>query len=144
MVVRAPAHDAATLWPSERIAAELVRHGLGAEVLSIVKRLKAVPKSASAAPGERTTIERHIETLGLDSLLVGPPKRITIVDDVVTKGRMLLAPPRILPRGFPRRSCARSRWFARWGSSPRSRRSLSRAWERSGIDTTTRTGRRRF
>ncbi len=88
------------LWPARKIADELVKHGLGAEVLAVVRRTTPVPKSSQAARGERPTVARHIASLGLDSVLADP-KRITIVDDVVTKGRTLLATASLLAAQFP-------------------------------------------
>ena len=88
------------LWPARRIADELVKRGLGAEVVPIVKRINPVRKSAQAEPGERTTIAQYLESLGLEPLLANP-KRVTIVDDVVTKGRMFLATATLLAERFP-------------------------------------------
>ncbi len=88
------------LWPSRRIADELVKHGLGAEVLAVLLRVAPVPRSSHAAPGERPTVAQHIESFGLDSLLANP-QRITIVDDVVTKGRTLLATASLLRARYP-------------------------------------------
>jgi hypothetical protein len=62
-----------------------VKRGLGREVLPIVKLAKAVPKSSHAAGGGRATVEQHIDSLTLENMLSNP-KRMTIVDDVVTKG----------------------------------------------------------
>ena len=95
----APLVDGA-LWPARRIADELVKRNLRSEVLPIVKRSTAVPKSSHAPAGARATVEQHIESLSLDNLLANP-KRVTIIDDVVTKGRMLLAAGTLLEKRFP-------------------------------------------
>lgn len=47
------------LWPAKRVAEELVDAKLGREVLPIVLRANAVPKSAFAAPGQRPTPRVH-------------------------------------------------------------------------------------
>lgn len=88
------------LWPARRIAEELVLCGLAKDVLPILRRTRAVRRSASAPRGERTTIVEHLESLAIDAVLASPP-RITIVDDVVTKGRMLLATATIIRHRFP-------------------------------------------
>lgn len=86
------------LWPARRIADELVTHGLGAEVL--VTRTTPVMKSATASPGERTTVAGHIDSLRLEPLLADP-KKLTIVDDVMTRGRMAFAMAMLLAARFP-------------------------------------------
>jgi hypothetical protein len=88
------------LWPARRIADELVTHGLGVEVLPIVRRATPVPKSSQANPGERVSLAQHIASLSLEPLLASPTL-ITIVDDVVTKGRMLMATATVLRHIFP-------------------------------------------
>ena len=88
------------LWPARRIADELVARGLGAEVLPIISRTEPVTKSATAGPGERTTIAQHLDSLGLEPLLADP-RKLTIVDDVMTKGRMAFAMGVLLAERFP-------------------------------------------
>jgi predicted amidophosphoribosyltransferase len=88
------------LWPARRIAEALVAHGLGVEVLAVVRRATPVPKSSHATPGERVSLAQHVESLSLEPLLANPV-RITIIDDVVTKGRMLLATATVLRQAFP-------------------------------------------
>jgi hypothetical protein len=81
---------AGALWPARRIADEIVRRGLGKEVISCVRRIIAVKKSAYAAPGERPTAQTHFESMEAKYGLARPT-RIAVVDDVVTKGATLLA-----------------------------------------------------
>jgi predicted amidophosphoribosyltransferase len=88
------------LWPAELIAHALVAAGYGKEVLPYLKRTHAVPKSAFAPLGQRPTFERHCETIQVDAQLI-VPARITIVDDVVTKGRTLFACAQKLRESYP-------------------------------------------
>jgi hypothetical protein len=80
-----------TLWPAERLCYALQAQSLASDVLTCLERVKAVPKSATAGPGERASPEDHFQSLKitLQASLV-PPKRITIVDDVITRGSTFL------------------------------------------------------
>jgi len=93
-------HVPGGLWPAELIARALVKAKLGHEVVPCLRRTVAVPKSAFAPPGERPTIHQHFETLEVERTLL-VPSRLTIVDDVVTKGRTLLACARRLQDSNP-------------------------------------------
>jgi hypothetical protein len=88
------------LWPALRIAEELVRRGLGKEVVPCVRRIIPVKKSAYAAPGERPTAKTHLESLAVDAVLARP-SRVAVVDDVVTKGATLLATASAVKELFP-------------------------------------------
>ncbi len=76
------------LWPSRLIAEALVSRGLGASVLPVLTRVEPVPKSAFQAQGKRPDARRHFETTAIEPALT--TQRITIVDDVITKGSTLL------------------------------------------------------
>ena len=90
------------LWPGKRIADELVAQGLGADVVTAVHRVSAVEKSAYGASGNRPLPARHLETLDLQKTdLLFDPSRITIIDDVVTKGSMLLATASLVAHRCP-------------------------------------------
>ncbi len=67
----------------------------------LLERVIAVPKSAFAAKGERTTPLRHYETMAVVRPLGASPRRITVVEDVVTKGAALLAAASLLQEAFP-------------------------------------------
>jgi len=88
------------LWVPERLAQALESLGLAVAVWPAVRRTDTVPKSAFAAPGERPTAERHHETFEVEHTLA-PPTRIVLVDDIVTKGRTLLAAATRLRESFP-------------------------------------------
>lgn len=96
----APIRDATTLWPAQRISARLVASQFGKELLPCLTRTVAVPKSAFAAVGERPDAQRHFETMAIESSLLRA-KRITVVDDVITKGATLLAAASRVQEAFP-------------------------------------------
>lgn len=88
------------LWVPDRLAAALVGEGLGQLVWCGLKRVFAVRKSATAPAGERPTVQDHYDSFAVESSLV-PPKRIVLVDDVITKGRTLLAAATRVQEAFP-------------------------------------------
>src|SRR5262249_15175390 len=63
-------------------------------------RATAVPKSAIAAPGKRPSVEDHVASFSVERDL-DSPKRITLVDDVVTKGVTVLAAASVVKSVFP-------------------------------------------
>ena len=96
----APLADGA-LWPAERVCEVLVRHGLGSETARLLRRTESVPKSAFCLPGERPTAGRHFATMAAEPLLQYSDARLTLVDDVVTKGSTLLAAASRLAEAYP-------------------------------------------
>lgn len=89
------------LWPSFEICAELVRHGLARESAAIVERFSAVMKSSTAAPGKRPKPMDHIRSMRVVEQTDFMPARITIVDDVITRGATLLGAASHLKHVFP-------------------------------------------
>ena len=96
----APRRDPSSLWIAEQLCRALMNVNLGAQVWSGLRRETAVPKSATASRGERPTIDVHIESLRMNDYLA-PTGVVTLVDDVITKGRTLLACAEILQRSIP-------------------------------------------
>jgi predicted amidophosphoribosyltransferase len=88
------------LWAARHLAVALLNEGLGGAAWPGLRRVRAVRKSATAAPGERPTVYRHYESF-LIELPAIPPERIVLIDDVVTKGRTLLAAATRLQEAFP-------------------------------------------
>ncbi len=104
------AWDSGVVSVTEHLAAALVRAGLGQAAWAGLRRARAVGKSATAAPGERPTVARHYDSFvvgRMDSLCERP--HFVLIDDVVTKGRTLLAAAARLQEAYP---CARVRAFA--------------------------------
>jgi hypothetical protein len=87
-------------WVAEELAHALVRAGLGSMTWAGLHRICAVRKSATASHGARPTVDLHY-----DSFRVEPPSfriaSIVLIDDVITKGRTLLAAAARLREAFP-------------------------------------------
>lgn len=88
------------LWAAKFICERFVLAGLGRETLPCIQRISAVPKSAFAAPGERPTITTHYNSIRAIAGLFTPAK-ITLVDDVLTRGRTSYAAARRALEAFP-------------------------------------------
>lgn len=106
-----------TDWIGERVAWCLKELGLAAEVWPVLRRLHPVRKSAFAAAGERPSVLDHYASFAVErgrgagasacqSSLVWEHRRkelrLTLVDDVITRGRTLLAAAGRLREAFPR------------------------------------------
>jgi predicted amidophosphoribosyltransferase len=83
------------------LAEALVREGLAGSHCDCIRRVRPVPKSATAPPRERPSVERHYDSLAVEFTRVADPARLTLVDDVVTRGRTLLAAATRLHDAFP-------------------------------------------
>lgn len=85
---------------AERLAAALVDAGLGGGLWCGLKRVCPVRKSATAPSFTRPTAAKHY-----GSFMVEPcdwsPARILLVDDVITKGRTLIAAATRVREAFP-------------------------------------------
>ena len=86
---------------AERLAAAFIAEGLGKAIWRGVRRVRRVRKSATASPGSRPTVAEHYDSFAVERG-VAAPSRIILVDDVVTKGRTLLAAAARLREAFPR------------------------------------------
>jgi predicted amidophosphoribosyltransferase len=102
VLVPVPGSDpsATRVWAAERLAVAL--HGvlLGKSVWPGVQRRFPVRKSATALNADRPTTQQHYESLSV-SPLSGAPQRIVLIDDVITKGRTILAAAARLHEAFP-------------------------------------------
>jgi predicted amidophosphoribosyltransferase len=101
-------HIAGRLWAAEELAAALINEGLGGSAWSGLRRVHAVHKSATAPPGARPTVDLHYDSFRVEQASV-PPANVVLIDDVVTKGRTLLAAACRVQEAFP---CAQVRAFA--------------------------------
>lgn len=98
----APLHEADALWPGEMICKEIVRQGLADRIERSLKRLKAVPKSSFARRGERPGVMAHLKSMDATPWLPDTGRRrVTVVDDVVTRGRTLYAGSVLVREAMP-------------------------------------------
>ena len=76
------------LWPTERLCNAIAAAGLAHGVRSVVRRVNAVQKSATAAKEgrPRPTPMDHYDSIAVDSDPSLTSGRITVVDDVVSRG----------------------------------------------------------
>ncbi|MDP9087479.1 MAG: phosphoribosyltransferase [Pseudomonadota bacterium] len=101
-------HIAGGLWAAQHLSVALVNEGLGSRAWTGLHRVRPVPKSATAAPGDRPTAPLHYESFAVEHTSL-PLESIVLIDDVVTKGRTLLAAASRVQEAFPQ---ARIRAFA--------------------------------
>ena len=82
------------------IAQELRRLGYGETISPLIKRTSPVRKSATAGWGNRPSVTEHYQTLEVERDIFQPQK-ITLIDDVLTKGSTVFACARLLHEHFP-------------------------------------------
>ena len=100
--VPASAPRASTLPDSaQRIAAALFHAGFGGGVRPLLLRQSAVRKSATAPAGARPTVAQHYASFEIADPALAGVDEIVLIDDVVTRGRTLLAAACRLRTVFP-------------------------------------------
>jgi hypothetical protein len=93
---------------AEHLAMALIKEGLGHSIWPGLHRICAVRKSATAVPGSRPTVGNHYDSFAIEPAMA-LPREVVLIDDVVTKGRTLLAAAARLQEAIPH---ARIRAFA--------------------------------
>ena len=78
------------LWPALIIAQAFKEKGLVKNILPCLERIKRVPKSSFAKPGERPSVSNHYSSFKVNNSLVSPIQ-IVLIDDVLTKGSTMYA-----------------------------------------------------
>jgi predicted amidophosphoribosyltransferase len=87
-------------WVAAELAQALVQNGVGTVAWPGLRRIRAVRKSATAASAARPTVAAHYESFWVER----PSFRVAsvvLIDDVVTRGRTLLAAAARLREAFP-------------------------------------------
>jgi predicted amidophosphoribosyltransferase len=89
-VPRSAPHVPGSTWVAAHLASALVREGLARGAWTGLHRVRAVRKSATATAGRRPTVFSHYDSFAMD-VCVEAMEHIILIDDVVSKGRTLLA-----------------------------------------------------
>lgn len=108
------APSASMVWAAQRLAVALHGVGLGQIVWPGIERRFPVRKSATALNGDRPRVRQHYESFSVTGSpsITGSlarvctrrptrPERFVLIDDVITKGRTILAAAIRLYESFP-------------------------------------------
>lgn len=78
-------------WAAWQLAVALRELGLAREIWTALERRTPVTKSATAAVGQRPTVWQHYDSMLVTAAPRPLPQKVVLIDDVITKGRTLLA-----------------------------------------------------
>jgi predicted amidophosphoribosyltransferase len=90
-----------SFWVARRLALSLQEAGLAEDVWTGLRRITSVERSSSAWMWERPTVLQHYQSFAVIPS-PRPPAQIVLVDDVITKGRTLVAAAMRLHEAFPK------------------------------------------
>ncbi len=107
VLVPAPGHaprvGSDSSWVPRLLCDAIVKVGAAASVEEYLVREFAVKQSRYSSSAERPTAQVHLDSFGIsmpDGAMF-PPEKIVLVDDVVSRGRTLLAGATALSEAFP-------------------------------------------
>jgi hypothetical protein len=101
-IPRSSPRRAGFLWPAERICACLLAEGLGRDILRCLERTQPVQQASSAAAGQRPNPPDHYASITVRSPRPRAyPNRITLVDDVITRGSSFVGMVPHIQEAFP-------------------------------------------
>jgi hypothetical protein len=95
-------------WAAAELTRALVQAGVGSATWPGLLRISAVCKSATSAKGRRPSVAGHYDSFQVEPLKFRPTS-VVIIDDVITRGRTLLAAAARVHEALPD---ARIRTFA--------------------------------
>jgi hypothetical protein len=101
-LVPVPGSDpsATRVWAAERLAVALHGVQLGSSIWQGIQRRFPVRRSATAFNADRPTLQQHYDSFSVPNVSSAPAS-IVLVDDVITKGRTILAAAARLHEAFP-------------------------------------------
>jgi adenine/guanine phosphoribosyltransferase-like PRPP-binding protein len=88
-------------WAAWQLAVTFRALGLAQGVWTGLRRRYPIRKSATALLGERPTVWQHYSSMAVGAMPNPAPRKVVLVDDVVTKGRTLLAAAACLRAQLP-------------------------------------------
>lgn len=89
-----------SLWVPLLLAEALRAQNLGHDVVPLLSRVHAVKKSAYQVAKDRPTAFDHYDSFAVD-VVTPPPRRVLLIDDVVTQGSTLLAAGSRIAEAYP-------------------------------------------
>jgi predicted amidophosphoribosyltransferase len=96
-----PSSTRTSHWVARRLALALQETGLAEDVWTGLRRVSSVERSSSAWMWERPTVQQHYQSFAVIPS-PRPPTEIVLIDDVITKGRTLVAAAMRLHEAFPK------------------------------------------
>lgn len=96
----APVKAADTLWTADRICEELITNSLGKSITQCLRRREVCQKSSTSRAGNRPTFQQHLDTMEISRSLT-LPRRLTLVDDIITKGTTTMSAAKLIRAARP-------------------------------------------